>query len=305
MEAGSETFKDNVGAALADAALQLGVARTTGNAVRKRAEAMAAFPQFPEARDLGRRIKDHVVDNLDHYLVEFERNAVAAGARVHWAGTSDEASRIVIDLCRAAGARSVTRSKSMLGEEIGLPHALAEAGIERVETDLAEHIIQLAGERPSHIIFPAMHRTREQVSALFKAKHRHPHEEEDVAAMVASARRELREQVPRRRRRHRRRQLPDRRLRRDLHGHQRGQRRADHHPAAGPDRHRRHREAGALAGPRLRAAAPAGALRDRRRHHAVHHVPLRAEAPRRRRRARRSSTSCWSTTAAPACWRRA
>src|SRR3954454_22098928 len=117
MEAGSETFKDNVGAALADAALQLGVARTTGNAVRKRAEAMAAFPQFPEARDLWRRIKDHVVENLDHYLVAFERNAVAAGARVHWAGTSDEASRIVVDLCRAAGARSVTRSKSMLGEE--------------------------------------------------------------------------------------------------------------------------------------------------------------------------------------------
>ena len=82
----------------------------------------------------------------------------------------------------------------MLGEEIGLPHALAEAGIERVETDLAEHIIQLAGETPSHIIWPAMHRTKEQVSALFKASappaaaHRGPR-----AAMVESARRELRE----------------------------------------------------------------------------------------------------------------
>lgn len=81
----------------------------------------------------------------------------------------------------------------MLGEEIGLPHALAEAGIGRIETDLAEHIIQLSGERPSHIIWPAMHKTREQVSALFKASHRAPHAEETIAAMAESARRHLRE----------------------------------------------------------------------------------------------------------------
>jgi len=80
----------------------------------------------------------------------------------------------------------------MLGEEIGLPHALEAAGIERVETDLAEHIIQLAGETPSHIIWPALHKTREQVSALFKAHHADPHQTEDVGAMVESARRELR-----------------------------------------------------------------------------------------------------------------
>ena len=81
----------------------------------------------------------------------------------------------------------------MLGEEIGLPHALAAAGIERVETDLAEHIIQLAGDPPSHIVWPAMHRTREQVSVLFKARHRAPHGTEEVPAMVESARRELRQ----------------------------------------------------------------------------------------------------------------
>ena len=83
---------------------------------------------------------------------------------MHWATTADEGCRIVVDICRQAGAKPVTRAKSMLGEEIGLPHALDAAGIERVETDLAEHIIQLAGDPPSHIVWPALHRTREEVA---------------------------------------------------------------------------------------------------------------------------------------------
>jgi L-lactate dehydrogenase complex protein LldF len=154
---------------------------------------VAAFPEFDAARERGRKIKDHVIAHLDHYLVEFERNAVAAGAVVHWAATAEEASRSVLEICKAAGAKRVTRVKSMLGEEIGLPHALAQAGIERVETDLAEHIIQLAGEPPSHIIWPAMHRTREQVADLFaKAHHAPTGGADDVPGMVESARHELR-----------------------------------------------------------------------------------------------------------------
>ena len=179
MQLGPERFKTNAQAALADRTLKIAIDRTTDTAMRKRAEAVADFPEFDAARQRGRRIKDHVIANLDHYLETFERNAVAAGSRVHWAATADEACRIVIKICRAAGARRATRVKSMLGEEIGLPVALAEAGIERVETDLAEHIIQLAGETPSHIIWPAMHRTKEQISALFKATHRQPHATED------------------------------------------------------------------------------------------------------------------------------
>ena len=190
---GPEHFKANADAALADRTLKVAIDRTTGTAERRRAEAVAAFPAFEATRERGARIKDHVIANLGHYLEEFERNAVAAGAVVHWAATADEACRIVVELCRAANARRVTRVKSMLGEEIGLPHALAEAGIERIETDLAEHIVQLAGDTPSHIVWPAMHRTREQVSALFKERHRVPHAEETVPAMVESARRELRE----------------------------------------------------------------------------------------------------------------
>jgi L-lactate dehydrogenase complex protein LldF len=185
-------FKARADAALADRTLKLAIDRTTGTAERKRAAALAAFPEFAAARERGKAIKDHVIAHLDHYLEEFDRNATAAGAKVHWAATADEACRIVVAICRGAGARRVTRVKSMLGEEIGLPHALAEAGIERIETDLAEHIIQLAGEAPSHIIWPAMHRTREQVAVLFKAGHHPPPAAEDPASMVQSARHELR-----------------------------------------------------------------------------------------------------------------
>jgi L-lactate dehydrogenase complex protein LldF len=186
-------FEQRAAAALANKRLKTAIDRTTGTARQKRAVAVADWPGFPEARDLGRRIRDHVIANLDHYLVEFERNAVASGAKVHWATTADEGCRIVVDICRQAGAKSVTRSKSMLGEEIGLPHALEAAGIERVETDLAEHIIQLAGDPPSHIVWPALHRTREEVATLFRKHHRSAPNSDEVPAMVASARRELRE----------------------------------------------------------------------------------------------------------------
>jgi L-lactate dehydrogenase complex protein LldF len=189
------SFGQRVELALADKVLKVAVERTAGTAEAKRALAVEAFPAFEDARTRAAAIKDHVIAHLGHYLEMFEANAIAAGAQVHWAQTADEAATIVIDLCRKAGAKSVARSKSMLGEEIGLPHALAEAGIERVETDLAEHIIQLAGERPSHIVWPAMHKTREQVSALFRAKHRDPHVEETIAAMAESARRHLRSEM--------------------------------------------------------------------------------------------------------------
>jgi L-lactate dehydrogenase complex protein LldF len=193
MELDPERFHENVQAALADRALKIAIDKTTLTAERKRADIVAAFGEFETAREYGRRIKDHVLEHLGHYLLEFERNATAAGAVVHWASTAEEARRTVIEICKAAGAQRVTRAKSMVGEEIGLPQALADAGIERVETDLAEHIIQLFGDPPSHIVWPAMHRSREQVSALFKQHHRMPNDEESVADLVESARRELRD----------------------------------------------------------------------------------------------------------------
>ena len=190
--AARRSFDARVASALADPLLKTAIDRTTNNARTKRAAAIAAWPEFPAARELGRDIKDHVIAHLDHYLVQFEHNAQASGAQVHWARTGQEACDIVIAICRKAGARSVTRAKSMLGEEIGIPHALAAAGIERVETDLAEHIIQLAGDPPSHIVWPALHKTREQVKELFLQRHQDPGPLDSIEAMVASARRELR-----------------------------------------------------------------------------------------------------------------
>jgi len=193
MQPGRQPFKNRAGLALADARLKTAIDRTAGTAEVKRAAAIDDFPQFAAARRRGRQIKDHVIANLAHYLVEFEANAIRSGAKVHWARTSEEACRIVVEICASVDARRVTRSKSMLGEEIGLPHALQAAGIERVETDLAEHIVQLADETPSHIVWPAMHKTREDVVALFKAKHRVAPGSDSIPDLVASARRNLRE----------------------------------------------------------------------------------------------------------------
>lgn len=172
--------------------LKVALDRTTSLLQTRRADALARFPEFREARAAGRRIKEHTLRHLDHYLETFERNAAANGIRVHWAETAEDACALVVEICRAAGARSVTRSKSMLGEEIGLPEALAAAGIERVETDLAEHILQLADEPPSHIVIPGMHKTREEVSELFERHHAAHRRIDDVGELVESARRELR-----------------------------------------------------------------------------------------------------------------
>jgi len=193
MKAAIGTFKDRARKALGDKTLKTALDRTTGNARVKRAAAVAAWPEFDRARAAAAAIKDHALAHFPHYLEQFERNALASGAKIHWARDAKDACAAVIEICRQAKAKTATRAKSMLGEEIGLPDALAEAGIRRVETDLAEHIIQLAGETPSHIIWPAAHRTREDVSKLFQQHHRDHLLLTEVEAMVASARHELRD----------------------------------------------------------------------------------------------------------------
>ena len=117
-------------------------------------------------RDAGQGIRAHTLAHLDTYLEQFEKRCVAAGGQVHWARDAAEANRIVIELARNASGR-VIKIKSMTTEEIGLNRALETAGIEPVETDLAELIVQLGHDRPSHIIVPALHKNREQVRDLF------------------------------------------------------------------------------------------------------------------------------------------
>ncbi|MGH6918082.1 MAG: LutB/LldF family L-lactate oxidation iron-sulfur protein [Geminicoccaceae bacterium] len=192
MQPTSLAFKQNARRALADVALQqaLGLARTGFQ--QKRAEAAARLPEFEALRDAAKAIKDHTLAHLDLYLEAFERKVVEQGGRVHWAQGDAEARAIVLRLCREAGARTVTKSKSMIAEEIGLNEALEAAGIARVETDLGEYIVQLAGQTPSHILAPAIHMTKDQVSQLFATHHGTPPQDEPEA-LLGEARRVLRQ----------------------------------------------------------------------------------------------------------------
>lgn len=189
----SDRFREHVTRALGDADLKVALGRTTSLLQTRRRQVIDEYGEYPEARQRAQAIKDHTLAHLDHYLEMFEANAIANGATVHWASTPDQARRIIRDICVKAGAKTATRVKSMLGEEIGIADALQEAGVERIETDLAEHIIQLAGDPPSHIVMPAMHKTREQVAELFDRKHQVAPDTHDVTDLVASARRELRQ----------------------------------------------------------------------------------------------------------------
>ena len=132
---------------------------------------MDALPEFETLREAARGLKEHTLSNLDLYLEKFEENVVAGGGAVHWAADAAEARGAVLAICRRAGARVVTKGKSMVGEEVALNEALEDEGLEVVETDLGEYIIQLANETPSHIVAPAIHKTREQIRDLFTEHH--------------------------------------------------------------------------------------------------------------------------------------
>jgi L-lactate dehydrogenase complex protein LldF len=167
----SAKFKDNAHEALTDARLQ-GALSFSRNFVGRRAEAVARLPEFEALRDSARAIKDHTLAHLDLYLEAYERTARASGGEVHYAQDAEEARKIIIDLCQSMGAKSVTKGKSMIAEEIGLNHALEAAGIEPVETDLGEYIIQLRHETPSHILAPAIHLRAKDVEEEFRKAHR-------------------------------------------------------------------------------------------------------------------------------------
>jgi L-lactate dehydrogenase complex protein LldF len=172
MEATSRAFKENAHRALGDATLQdsLGIMMRQGFGVR-RAAAVARLPEFEALRREAKALKDHVLENLDFYLERFERNVVAQGGTVHWCRTAEEARAAVLAICRGVGARTVTKGKSMVGEEIAINDHLEANGIKPVETDLGEYIIQIRHEPPSHIVAPAVHLAKEQVAASFRATH--------------------------------------------------------------------------------------------------------------------------------------
>lgn len=171
MHATTATFKQNARGAIADATLQEALARMKGGFRQRRAEARANLPEFDALRDASRDIKNHTLANLDFYLERFEQRVLEQGGQVHWCTDATEARDTIVQLCRAAGARTVTKGKSMVAEEIGLNAHLEANGIVPVETDLGEYIIQLRQEPPSHIIAPAIHVSKAQVSEVFRAHH--------------------------------------------------------------------------------------------------------------------------------------
>ncbi len=139
-----------------------------------RADAVAKVPNFEEIRTAGAAIRDRVLSNLDAYLFQFEQAAQARGVIVHWAETGTDVNRIVRDIAQQNGVKKIIKSKSMLGEESSLNHYLQEAGLDVRETDLGEYILQISGETPSHIIAPAIHKSKEDVGELFERVHQMP-----------------------------------------------------------------------------------------------------------------------------------
>jgi L-lactate dehydrogenase complex protein LldF len=158
---------------------------------KARISASEATPNWNELSDRGRAIKAHTIENLDYYLEMVERTVTAAGGKVFFAKDAAEANKYVIDVAKARGVKLVIKGKSMVSEEMGLNHELEKAGIEPVETDLGEYIIQLAGETPFHIIAPAIHKSKEEVSELFQEKLNTPRMTE-ITDLAMEARRQLR-----------------------------------------------------------------------------------------------------------------
>jgi L-lactate dehydrogenase complex protein LldF len=196
METTSPAFKANARRALDDPQLQKTLGFVRGRFVNKRKDAVEALPEFEALRENARAIKNHTLAHLDLYLEAYEEKVTESGGVVHYTESGADALAIILDICRKAGARTVTKGKSMIGEEISLNEHLEANGIEPIETDLGEYIIQIRHEPPSHIIAPAVHLTKEQVEADFRRVHTHLPTDRDLSepeALLAEARGVLRQ----------------------------------------------------------------------------------------------------------------
>jgi L-lactate dehydrogenase complex protein LldF len=178
---------------LANPQLRANLRRATDTIRDKRARVVAEVPDWEELREAGRAIKTDVMARLDEYLVEFEAAVVAAGGNVHWARDAAEANAVVGEIARSHGVSEVVKMKSLTTDEIGLNDALAAVGIHALETDFAELILQLDGDWPSHILVPAIHRNRSEISDLFARTIAPGIESDDPRDLAEAARVYLRE----------------------------------------------------------------------------------------------------------------
>src|SRR5215212_2794290 len=184
VHATSPQFKENARTALADAQLQRALGNIKRGFIDKRQKAIDKLPEFEALRDSAKEIKDHTLKHLDLYLERFENAVTAAGGHVHFARNAEEARDVCLAICRAAGAQTVTKGKTMIAEEIELNAHLEAHGVTPVETDLGEYIIQLRNEMPSHIIAPAVHLNATQVEQDFRRVHNHLEPGRDLSEPV-------------------------------------------------------------------------------------------------------------------------
>ncbi len=189
----SLAFHERIHEALSDERLQQALYAATGRLMEKRKSGVSAdvLPDYQELRAQANLIKQHTLENLDYYLELLTRNIEERGGHVEWCRDAGEAQNFIGHLARERGVRLAVKSKSMTSEEVELNEALEHYGVEAVETDLGEFIIQLAGQRPFHIVAPAMHKTRYEVADLFVEKLGVPREEE-IGKQTAIARTVLR-----------------------------------------------------------------------------------------------------------------
>jgi len=190
------SFRTQAILALKNQTLQRALLKAKGKFVDKRRQAIESLPEFEQLRQRAYQIKAHTLNQLDHYLEQFEQQVIQSGGKVHWADTAQTACDLIVQLCQTAQAKRITKGKSMISEEIALNSALIQAGFEVIETDLGEYIIQLAQESPSHLIAPAVHKTKEEITELFLTHHQSYGFHEPmttIPALVNQARQVLRE----------------------------------------------------------------------------------------------------------------
>lgn len=189
-------FSGGTAAALRDEGLQAALIRLTSTLMAGNRRGYAALADSDSLRDHAKRIKEHALAHLDRYLEQLEASVLRLGGKVHWAEDAAAARAIILDIARNSGCKTVVKSKSMTSEEVHLNPALESAGVEVTETDFGEFIIQVAGERPSHLVAPAVHHTRESVARVLSA-HLNERLADDPKTLALTGRRVLREKFRR------------------------------------------------------------------------------------------------------------
>jgi L-lactate dehydrogenase complex protein LldF len=188
----SVEFDEKIHTTLADANLQLAIYTSTARLKQGRIDSTDALPDYQELRTQANALKKHAIDNLDYYLEQFERNVEAHGGKVVYCKDGTEVADFVLSLARKRAAKLIVKSKSMTTEEVDLNERLEHHGLESVETDLGEYILQLAHEKPYHIVAPALHKTRYDVAEIF-TRELHVPNEVVIEKQTAIARGVLRE----------------------------------------------------------------------------------------------------------------